>query len=476
MSNVLTFKGVLDMIKIKRIFALGLAFSMLYGTVGCKNKNKSESSSISELISEADTEDVRNTKGQTIYWLSDYDINPEENQERSTALALFEDVYGAKIEYLPAKSSELMSTLNALLQAGETVDMFPYYNEYALSGIIDDKFQPLDEYYDVLDMENSMWDDMRDDIELLEYNENHYVIPYSRSNPQFLVYKRNFINEFNLEDPYELYKNGQWTWDKFMEIMKAYAEAKPDAKLYGIGGDIGQGFVYSTGDTFVTKESGKFKNNLSSPEIEKAENLLTELKNSGLYDAGADESDFLSQITPLFYGCSDWLLADMNINHEGLDLMAVPYPKSPDTDKYCVSADLNGKMLVKGSDKGTAVAAYIRCERLVQTNEKFLNEKKAQTTEMKKTISGGSVPFITAEQYDAVQGFCSADNTAHIFDPAYYLGLGIFNNRVYNFEVRDTISNLSDAVLKYPENAESWSALKDSLNSRVDSAVALYNK
>ena len=58
MSNVLTFKGVLDMIKIKRIFALGLAFSMLYGTVGCKNKNKSESSSISELISEADTEDV----------------------------------------------------------------------------------------------------------------------------------------------------------------------------------------------------------------------------------------------------------------------------------------------------------------------------------------------------------------------------------------------------------------------------------
>ena len=134
------------MIKIKRIFALGLAFSMLYGTVGCKNKNKSESSSISELISEANTEDVRNTKGQTIYWLSDYDINPEENQERSTALALFEDVYGAKIEYFPAKSSELMSTLNALLQAGETVDMFPYYNEYALSGITDDKFQPLDEY------------------------------------------------------------------------------------------------------------------------------------------------------------------------------------------------------------------------------------------------------------------------------------------------------------------------------------------
>ena len=109
-----------------------------------------------------------------------------------------------------------------------------------------------------------------------------------------------------------------------MEIMKAYTEAKPDAKLYGIGGDIGQGLVYSTGDTFVTKESGKFKNNLSSPEIEKAESLLTELKNSGLYDADADESDFLSQITPLFYGCSDWLLADMNINHEGLDLMAVP--------------------------------------------------------------------------------------------------------------------------------------------------------
>ena len=39
-------------------------------------------------------------KGQTIYWLADYDINPKNNQDRSVALSLFEDKYGAKVEYV----------------------------------------------------------------------------------------------------------------------------------------------------------------------------------------------------------------------------------------------------------------------------------------------------------------------------------------------------------------------------------------
>ena len=65
-------------------------------------------------------------KGQTIYWLADYDINPKNNQDRSVALSLFEDKYGAKVEYVSCTSDTKFDTLASRILGGDPVDMFPY--------------------------------------------------------------------------------------------------------------------------------------------------------------------------------------------------------------------------------------------------------------------------------------------------------------------------------------------------------------
>ena len=46
--------------------------------------------------------------GKTLKWLGIYDLNPtNDSPERSPELALFEDTYGAKIEYIPTKRQAL---------------------------------------------------------------------------------------------------------------------------------------------------------------------------------------------------------------------------------------------------------------------------------------------------------------------------------------------------------------------------------
>ena len=84
-----------------------MALTMV-GALGdcCVGSNDSKSASSSEAESAYKEKDdvsidaslvddmVKNDpdiKGQTIYWLADYDINPKNNQDRSVALSLFED-------------------------------------------------------------------------------------------------------------------------------------------------------------------------------------------------------------------------------------------------------------------------------------------------------------------------------------------------------------------------------------------------
>lgn len=85
-------------------------------------------------------------KGQTIYWLADYDINPKNNQDRSVALSLFEDKYGAKVEYVSCTSDTKFDTLASRILGGDPVDMFPYEWDAVPNGVTKEQYQPLDDY------------------------------------------------------------------------------------------------------------------------------------------------------------------------------------------------------------------------------------------------------------------------------------------------------------------------------------------
>ncbi|MCM1132233.1 MAG: extracellular solute-binding protein [Ruminococcus flavefaciens] len=411
--------------------------------------------------------------GQTITWLADYDLNPAENNQRSVALALFEDVYGAKINFVSTTAENKYDRLSEMLAGGEEVDMFPYDETAFPNGVIRNWFQPLDPYFDVIGIDEGLWDDMSGVIDMFEYDNQHYVMPYEISNPIVITYSRKLMEQEGLDDPYELYKKGEWNWDTMMTLMRKFVDNHTGITKYGINGCVGEGIIASTGTSVVDYSDGKFVNNINAPELKKSGEFMQNLAKMNLVD-NSYIGHFPMDNSTLFFAMGDWALGTSNALNPDGDLMIVPFPKSPEADKNYISCNFGARMLVRNSTKGEAVATYIKCERIASTQEEYKSARKEQALLTKKTASGTVEYFVTEEQYDALQSYLDTADVVPMFDFAYGMGEKMNSEGDYTYETRGVMNNLSDSIID--GRAESWKKFCEKWKDVIDDTVKEFNK
>lgn len=84
--------------------------------------------------------------------------------------------------------------------------------------------------------------------------------------PAALIYNKNLISKCDLEDPYSLWKQGNWNFDKFVEICEEFTEVMSDDNTYlawtscqwsDITSIYGSGMIKREGDRFVSNMSTK---------------------------------------------------------------------------------------------------------------------------------------------------------------------------------------------------------------------------
>ncbi len=399
-----------------------------------------------------------------IVWLADYDLNPPENENRSIAVALFEDVFGGKIKFVHTSAEEKFDNLASMILSGDEVDMFEYEPNALPDGVKKKQYDPLDPYFSSLEIESSIWDDMRDVIERFEYEGGHYVIPYSVSNPVVLTYSRKMIEENNLDDPYELYQKGEWDWDIFMEMMKKFQSNT--GGNYGINGFVGKSLLHSSGNNIVNYKNGKLVNNVNCAEIKEAQLFMQEIANNGLYSPYRNES-FPSGKSTLFFAAPDWTIGYSNVNCPDMDFMAVPFPKAPESDTNYIACDFNAKMLVKNSQKGDAVATYIKCERFAETQEDYKEPAKEFALMPQKNTMGTTVSYITEEQYDVLQEYTDLSKVTPIVDFAYGMG-----NNMYTLAGSDgIIDRLEKNMLLSGGNYETWKPFRNECSAAIKEEI-----
>lgn len=460
--------------KMTRILAGLISLSLLLGATGCAGADTPETSSHYKendevSIAEAEVENKVDLGGETIYWLANYDINPTNNNDRSVALTLFEDQFGGKVEWIQCTSDNKFDTLTNRILGGDPVDMFPYEWDALPNGVYKQQYQPLDDY---IDLDDEIWDGMRDAIDMYAYNGKHYVVPFAVSDPLLITYSRTMCSENGLKDPYELYQDGEWDWDSFMEMMKTFvANGDGSSERYGIAGWFGQAMVQSTGKTIVNFDGKQFTNNISDPDIEAAENLMAEIRSLKLFDPNW-YSYFPDTGNVLFYAMSDWSLSASNANNADADIMVVPFPKCPDADAYYLCGNYAAKMLVKNSTKGKAVGTYILCERLAETTPEYQAAAKEKALIVEKSASGVTLGYKTEEQYDAILSY--KDDATCVFDFGYGMGSTMYGEGEYTYETRGIMNNLMDALLKYDE-VDSWPVLRDNWSAAIDDVLKTYN-
>ena len=393
--------------------------------------------------------------GKTLKWMGFYDLNPTNDaNERSAELAIFEDKYGASIEYMPTSNAARFDDLAAAISGGTPPDIFIYEWRTFPYDISKGMYQPVDS---LIDWSDPMWADVKDTADKFVWKGEHYIAPlgYAFSDTQVLMYNTRLVEEEGFEDPYELYQKGEWDWDTFQNMMKEFVENGTDR--YGIGGWWANAFVYTAGETMVTYDGTSFKNNMNSAKIERAQLVLEDIFKNDLIKRGwiPPQESFVSNDL-LFYSMGTWAYNDASKSMPDDTIQIVPFPKDPESDKYYVSNKVNAYMWVKGSENGDVVKAWFDCNRLVNYDSQY--------TEVTKEKFLANNPGWTSEMYDIAMDFYDSDKFVQAYDYGYGLSTTMGD---------EVMTVLYEGIAN--EVSENWVQTREAYMSIVDEEIAAYD-
>ncbi len=398
--------------------------------------------------------------GQHITFLGTADINPtNSNPERSVALTLFEDSYGAKVDYIPTTSSTKFDDLATNILGGNSPDIFIYEWLAFPCGVNQGFYQPIDSLVDFTD---PLWADMKDVADDFVMDGEHYVAPlgYSFSDIQVLMYNRTVYENEGLDDPYELYLNGEWDWDAFTSIMKQYVQNDSENRM-GIAGWWSNAFVFTSGETIVNYDGKTFTSNLDSAAIEKAQLVLEDLSKNELIQGGwVSDSEAFANDKLAFYGMGTWAYQNAQANRSECEIQIVPFPKAPGSDTYYTSNALHSYMWVKGSEKADAVKIWLECSRKQYVEESYVEAAKAKFLATNDSW--------TEEMYDLVMDFYDPEKFTQVFDYGYGIST-VMSDTTYGAIISDIYEGIANGV------AENWAQMKETYRNIIDEELALCN-
>lgn len=260
----------------KKILSLLLVCALILGVTACK-KNDSENTSADNTGTESQVEENTENKGTetesanaasgekriiTIgtWWLQYYDsshTSVEDDPTYSGTLAAqlkfdnvkkIEDKYNVEFYWKNLTYQGVVESINTSIPAG-TPDCDIYLVELsfgipaALNGLALDLKTVLPADHDLFtDQKVATYLDLGDGkAMLLKKVEAQSTVEATYP----LAFNMQLLEEANLEDPRELYKRGEWTWDKFIEYcQKLTKDTDGDGNIdqYGYAGFINETF------------------------------------------------------------------------------------------------------------------------------------------------------------------------------------------------------------------------------------------
>ncbi|WP_152392380.1 ABC transporter substrate-binding protein [Paenibacillus guangzhouensis] len=147
------------------------------------------------------------------WWGMDAYLNDEEKERQKKV----EEKYNTKIEYVTVEDTNARLITSSV--AGEPfadIVMIPLREAFPKL-VIEGYVQPID---DKIDLNNPAFGKNPVTLSNGKYQGKQYgvTLPYTESHGLF--YDKTMLTKMGLPDPYELQEKGEWTWDKFLDILK----------------------------------------------------------------------------------------------------------------------------------------------------------------------------------------------------------------------------------------------------------------
>ncbi|MBQ7756614.1 MAG: ABC transporter substrate-binding protein [Oscillospiraceae bacterium] len=477
--------------KSKRFVAGLLAVACCFSVVGCGKDGDGKKTTTTAFVGKEDIKvttpapsDENDPDALTITgipdgaekeleWLSYFDINPAKGSaEKRADLQLFE-AYGGKIKWNRAAPLNKYDKLAEAVLAGKYPDMFWFEQKMSFPcNVVQGMFQPIDE---LVDFDNALWSDVKDASETFAINGKHYVAPISFEVQSVLTYDQKNIDTYGLEDPYQLYLEGEWDWNAFEDIMREWvAQGDEENIYYGVNGWLHSHIFHSTGKSLIEYDAEKqeYYSNVDDADLERAANYLYNLsKDNIILTEWKGQASDAFQSNVLFYSMGVWASIDTHTPQEDDDWRVVPIPKDPNSDEYYMSVSPVAYMWVKGSEKADAMKCWLECARIVYVQDEY---KQAQ-----KDKFFLNNPNFNEDAYTLVYDELISDKFNRVYDVGYGISTDLSNDdAAANASKEAIISYMYSSVSKADEETGtqfSWAQLKGAYEGTIDSELKTFN-
>ena len=233
--------------------------------------------------------------GQKIKMLVWWDMAADGDDIREANF--FKEQTGIQVGFEIATADKYQSTLSGKIMAGNPPQIAAIRNDWYPQPITRGLMQPI---------KNTGWDytNKSDDIyalsmmEQFSYKGEMYGVALKGSNHstfEVMFFNKDFLKEKGVtEDPYQLWKKGQWNWETCLDICKACTDAKKEQ--YGMSMTYINYWMLSSGQDFVLSDLEGLKNNIRSAKVLEAWNHAWDM----IYTHKVIPTNFSSQWN-LFY-------------------------------------------------------------------------------------------------------------------------------------------------------------------------------
>lgn len=233
-------------------------------------------------------------------------------------------------------------------------------------------YTPLDDW---IDIDSDLWVDMKEVINNYSFGGKHYYYPHSVEPNFVIIYNQANIESAGLADPVELYKNNNWTWDTFKELISKWANMDENHIGFTGGGWTSMMFANTAGVKFLDITDNDIINNFRHPDVERTMTFLSEMKKNNLIGDGyVNPGEAFVDGNLLFLAMGMWgytgaqetffNMGIMEDNH----MVELPFPRDPQADKYYQCGTSFGYLVPAGAPNIQGGVSWILCNRMYETD------------------------------------------------------------------------------------------------------------
>ena len=305
-------------------------------------------------------------------WFDFHNVSPE-----ADIAELYAERFGGTVETEICGSLEVTERLGVLMASGQSPDIIRSGWDYVPSYFVNNRCMALDDY---LDMDSPIWSELKDVINSMAYQGKHYYYPIKLSPNYGISYLTSHVEATGCQDPMDLYFSGEWTWDRFEEILLKWKAISADNVGIAMGESSGLQLAATTGTPAIEFTGTDVVNNLSSPNVMRAMEFVEKLSrselvwNDGQWHGPENESSWDNSM--FFIMPAEWAL------HEGLSVVfkknldcearTVPMPRDPNSDTYYQLGDTFGHLVPAGATNVQGAIAWILAGRIYNTDPEVI--------------------------------------------------------------------------------------------------------